>query len=89
MKRAEIVGKKAGNPKSSRHYKHIKTWMKVLTVESINELRYSLAEKGRLWDEWEYKLHRGNIIIYTPITLWDPTAGKPDPKRRYLAKSRR
>lgn len=80
------MGKKRAKQKSRRHSPRMRVWMKTLTIECINELRQRLAEKGQLWKEWEYKLHGGNIIIYTPVTPWNPRTCKPDPEQRYLAK---
>ena len=80
------MGKKRATHKRRRHSPRMGAWMKTLTIECINELRQRLAEKGQLWKEWEYKLHGGNIIIYTPVTPWNPRTYKPNPKQRYLAK---
>lgn len=89
------MGKKRARQKSRRHPPRMRMWMKTLTIECINELRQrlaqpilpdlgwaGLAEKGQLWKEWEYKLHGGNIIIYTPVTPWNPRTCKPDPEQR-------
>jgi hypothetical protein len=62
------------------------TWLLSLTDKHVEELRRRLAEKGPLWSEWEYKVHGGNILIYTPVTPWDAQTGKPDPSRRYMSK---
>ena len=80
------MGKKRAKQKSRRRSPRMGVWMKTPTIECINELRQRLAEKGQLWKEWEYKLHGGNIIIYTPVTPWNPRTCKPDPEQRYLAK---
>ena len=80
------MSKKRARLKGRGHFKRVRTWMKTLTIKDIEELRQRLAEKGSLWQEWQYKLHRGYIIIYTPVTPWNPKTLKPDPERRYLAK---
>jgi hypothetical protein len=80
------MGRKKAKQKDNSQSRWVRTWVKILTAKEIDELRQRLAEKGHLWDQWEYKLHRGNIVIYTPITPWDPTTCQPDPERRYLAK---
>ena len=80
------MGKKQSKRKGRGHSTRMKTWMKTLTTRDIEELRQRLAEKGQLWQEWEYKLHDGNIIIYTPVTPWNSRTAKPDPEQRYLAK---
>jgi len=80
------MGQKASKKKGHRHSTHVRTWMKTLTMEDIDELRRRLAEKGPLWQQWHYKLHGGNIIIYTPVTPWNSRTSKPDPEKRYLAK---
>ena len=49
--------------------------------EDIELLREHLDPKGPLWSEWEYKLHRGNIIIYSPVIPWNKNR-KPDPSLR-------
>lgn len=63
-----------------------RTWMRVLAEDDLDRLKRSLAAKGSTYQRWEYKLHRGNIIISVPITPWDPETGKPDPSGRYIAK---
>ena len=80
------MSKKRAKQRNRRHSPRMRMWMKTLTIECINELRQLLAEKGQLWKEWEYKLHGGNIIIYTPVTPWNHRTCKPDPEQRYLAK---
>ena len=57
-----------------------------LTDKHIEELRSRLAAIGPQWDEWQYKLHAGNIIVYTPVTPRNPKTRKPDPPLRYMAK---
>ena len=61
-------------------------WMRVGTEADVEQLRKLLAAKGTQWDTWEYKLHRGNIIIYSPVTPWDYEAGRCDRSRRRMAK---
>lgn len=64
-------------------------WVLTLTEQHIDELRSRLAAIGPQWNEWEYKLHAGNIIIYTPVIPWHPKTRKPDPSLRYMAKQLR
>jgi len=61
-------------------------WVKALTERGMDELRNRLAAKDQMWERCRFKLHRGNIIIYTPVTPWNPRTGKPDPEQRYMAK---
>jgi hypothetical protein len=61
-------------------------WMRVPTAADIDQLRSLLAAKGTTWDAWEYKLHRGNIIISSPVTPWDSATGGYDRSRRRMAK---
>jgi len=63
-----------------------RTWMRVGTEADIDRLRGLLAAKATTWDGWEYKLHRGNIIIYSPVTPWDQETRQDDRTRRYMAK---
>ncbi len=74
--------KKALRKNSTRTW----TWMLMLTDKDIDQLRRRFSSKGLLWDQWEYKLRAGKIIIYTPITPYNPTTNKPDPSLRYMAK---
>lgn len=60
--------------------------MLMLTKADVEKLRRRFSQKGPLWDQWEYKLRAGNILIYTPVTPFDPKTGKPDPTRRYMCK---
>jgi len=62
------------------------TWVMTLTDRHIEELRSRLAAIGPQWSGWEYKLHAGNIIIYTPVTPRNPKTRKPDPSLRCMAK---
>jgi len=62
------------------------TWVMTLTGQHVEELRSRLAAIGPQWARWEYKLRAGNIILYTPITPWNPKTRKPDPALRYMAK---
>jgi len=86
LKGQSTMSKKRVKQKSCGYSRGVRTWVKTLTTEDIEQLRQRMAEKGPLWSEWEYKLHRGNIIICTPVTPWDPRTCKPDPQRRYMAK---
>lgn len=80
------MSKKPGIKKNRSSSGGIRVWMKIPTNKDIEQLKQLLAEKGPLWSEWEYKLHRGNIVIYTPVTPWNPKTCKPDPEQRYMAK---
>jgi len=80
------MSKKRVKKKGRGYSRGVRMWVKILSTEDIEQLRQRLAEKGPLWSEWEYKLRGGNIIIYTPVTPWDPRTCKPDPERRYMAK---
>jgi len=61
-------------------------WMLTLSDKDVEYLRRRFTAKGPLWDQWEYKLLRGNIIIYTPVTPFNPQTGKSDPELRYMSK---
>lgn len=63
-----------------------RTWMRVGTNSDITSLRSLLAAKGPAWSTWEYKLHRGNIIIYSPLTPWDYKTKQYDRSRRRMEK---
>ncbi len=80
------MSKKRGIKKNRSSSSGIRVWMKMPTTKDIEQLKQLLAEKGPLWSEWEYKLNRGNIIIYTPVTLWNSKTCKPDPEQRYMSK---
>ena len=80
------MSKKRGIKKNRSSSGGIRVWMKMPTVKDIEQLKQLLAEKGPLWSQWEYKLHRGNIIIYTPVTPWNSETCKPDPEQRYIAR---
>ena len=80
------MSKKRAIKKNCSHGGGVRVWMKVPTPKDIEQLKKLLAEKGPLWSEWEYKLHRGNIVIYTPVTPWNSRTHQPDPERRYMAK---
>ncbi|MEE9266716.1 MAG: hypothetical protein V3V86_08315 [Gammaproteobacteria bacterium] len=60
--------------------------MRVAVQSDIDELQELLAAKGTTWQAWEYKLHRGNIIIYSPVTPWDYKTGKYDRSRQRMGK---
>lgn len=63
-----------------------RTWMRVGTEADIDTLRRLLATRGTTWDTWEYKLHRGNIIISSPITPWDYETEQYDRSPRRMMK---
>lgn len=60
--------------------------MPALTDRELSQLRQWLAMKGPPWNEWECKLHAGNILIGEPVVPLSPRTYKPAPRRRYLAK---
>ena len=62
-----------------------RVWMQMAQATDIDLLRKRLAELGPLWSEWEYKLHRGRIIIYSPVIPLGEDSRR-DPAARYLAK---
>ena len=62
------------------------TWMLTPSDKHVEQLRQRFSKKGPLWDQWEYKVRAGSIIIFTPVTPLDLTTGKPDPARRYMCK---
>lgn len=62
-----------------------RVWMLMAQPHDVECLRERFARKGPLWDQWEYKLLGGRIIIYDPVTPWGAAANGPDPSRRYLA----
>lgn len=49
-------------------------------------MRTLLTKHDEKWAEWQYKLHRDNIIISVPVIPWNPATKKPDPSMRYMAK---
>lgn len=63
-----------------------RVWMLMLMDKHVEQLRERFSKKGPPWDQWEYKLRAGKIIIYTPVTPYNPTTHKPDPPLRYMAK---
>ena len=65
------------------------TWLRVLTKDDLDALRSLLVRADEKRAEWEYKLHRGSIIIYTPVIPWNPRTRKPDASMRYMDKSLR
>ena len=62
------------------------TWMRVLSQDDLDRLKKLLTTSSPKRQEWEYKLHGGNIIIYVPIIPWNPDTGKHDSSMRYMAK---
>ena len=62
------------------------TWMLVASERDVDYLRQRFSQKGPPWDQLQFKLRADTIIIYTPITPFNPRTGKPDPALRYLAK---
>ncbi len=62
------------------------TWVRALTQRDLDELRTLLTKGEKKRAEWQYKLHRDNIIISVPVIPWNPKTKKPDPSLRYMAK---
>ena len=60
--------------------------MQVLTKDDATELSKLLTARQPEWSEWECKVHRDNILVYVPITPWNPKTRKPDPSMRYMDK---
>ena len=58
--------------------------MQMAQATDIDCLRARLAKLGPLWSEWEYKLHRGRIIIYSPVIPLSEDL-RPNPAARYMA----
>ena len=63
-----------------------RTEMRILSEQDVEQLRAYFSKKGPLWDQWEYKLRAGTIIICTPVTPFNPRRRRPDPSWRYMAK---
>ena len=61
-------------------------WMRVGMEADIDRLRSLLGARGTTWDSWEYKLHRGNIIAYSPVTPWSYETKQYDRSRRRMEK---
>ena len=61
-------------------------WMKVPTEADVDKLRTLIAAKGPPWDQWEYKLERGRIVIYDPVIPFNSTTHRFDPALRYMTK---
>jgi hypothetical protein len=57
-----------------------------LTEEDLAQLRQWLAAKRPPWNQWECKLHAGNILILEPVIPLNPRTRKPDPRYRSLTK---
>jgi len=74
-KKKALRGKTAGG----------RTWLPTLSDEEAERLRQRFSRKGPLWDQWEYRVRAGKILIYTPVIPWNPKTGKPDPALRYMA----
>ncbi len=60
--------------------------MLMCTGKDVEYLRKRFSKKGPLWDQWEYKLRNGTIIIYSPVIPFSPKTGRPDPALRYMCK---
>lgn len=59
--------------------------IRTLDKDDLDSLRKLLVIKGIKWQDWECKLHNGNIIIYSPAPPLDAKANKHGhPKRRMV-----
>lgn len=63
-----------------------RVWMRVLGKDDAVRLGDLPAKKRPAWSEWECKAHRGNVIVYAPVTPWNPKTRRLDPSMRYLDK---
>jgi hypothetical protein len=61
-------------------------WMKLPTEADVEKLRTLISANGSPWDQWEYKLERGRIVIYDPVIPFNPDTHRFDPARRYMSK---
>lgn len=57
---------------SSRRRSAGRTWMLMLTERDLLELRQWLAATGPPWNEWEFRLHAGNVLILEPVVPLRP-----------------
>jgi hypothetical protein len=60
--------------------------MRVLGKDDAVRLGELLKARWSRWSEWECKFYRDNIIIYIPVTPWNPKTRRSDPSMRYMAK---
>lgn len=60
-------------------------WMRLAQQSDADELRALIEAQGEKWRQFEYKLHRGNILIYSPVTPYHWETRRHDPALRYLA----
>ena len=63
-----------------------KAWVQTLDKDDVVRLQNLLAAKGTKWRNWEYKLHSGNIIIYSPVTPWGHETSKYDHSKPRMVK---
>ncbi|MBI1827402.1 MAG: hypothetical protein HY287_10670 [Planctomycetes bacterium] len=63
-----------------------KLWMRVLNNDDATQLSKILVSKHLEWSDWQYKVFLGNVVIYVPVTPWNPKTHKPDPSMRYMAR---
>lgn len=61
-------------------------WVRVLGKDDAAELTKLLAARQVAWSDWKCKVHGDNILVYVPITPWNPKTRKPDPSMRYMDK---
>ncbi len=60
--------------------------MRTLDKDDVGRLRKLLVIKGTKWQDWECRLHSGNIIIYSPVPSLSCELGKLDPSKRRVEK---
>ena len=60
--------------------------MRALSKDDAAELSKLLAAMQTEWAEWECKSRGDNILVYVPVTPWNPKTRKPDPSQRYMDK---
>ena len=63
-----------------------RVWMRALSKSDTAELSKLLSARQAEWSEWECKARADNILVYVPITPWNPKTRKPDPSMRYMDK---
>ena len=60
--------------------------IRTLDKDDLDSLRKLLVIKGTKWQDWECRLHSGNIIIYSPAPSLSYEVGKLDPSKRRVEK---
>lgn len=69
--------------KATRGY----VWVRVPTPTDVDVLSERLKKMGPIWDRWECKLYRDNILIYDAVVPWDERddlANATPQKQRHL-----